>query len=262
MNYNKHQQILNIASSAVLIVIGIVLVLASAVIKKPESQVIMAAEEPIQGYRISPPLALEEIKNVSESKIEWEAAIPGGTNIIIKTAVTPDGDNPPELDDDTVWRGYEIEQAEGSVPIPGIEPGNNLTDLYLWTMQILGSDIEDVSPELHSLTETIKGRVKTEGYRISPEFALSEGAEEEIIKDSRIFWQADERFDGNIEVKVNVLAGGQWTYEQDVVNGERIPGLEPGKDLSGARIQTKTSFIGGPHFYPSLEDIKIFIESE
>ena len=103
---------------------------------------------------------------------------------------------------------------------------------------------------------------KSEGYRISPEFELSNGSEEEIVKDSRIFWQTDERFDGNINVKVNVFTEGEWIYDQEVINGGRIPGLEPGTNLTGARIQTKTSFVGGPDFYPSLKNIKIFIEIE
>lgn len=102
---------------------------------------------------------------------------------------------------------------------------------------------------------------KTEGYRISPEFNLSSGTGE-TVKDSRIFWRADERFDGNIDVKVNVLTDGEWIYDQEVVNGGQIPGLEPGTNLSGAKIQTKTSFVGGPNFYPSLENIKIFLDLE
>ena len=100
----------------------------------------------------------------------------------------------------------------------------------------------------------------TEGYRISPEFNIS--GEDNVVKDSRIFWQADERFDGNINVKVNVFTEGEWNYDQEVINGGQIPGLEEGKSLSGAKIQTKTSFIGGLNFYPSLENVKIFIELE
>ncbi len=100
-----------------------------------------------------------------------------------------------------------------------------------------------------------------EGYRISPVFDFS-GPEK--VKDSRIFWQANERFDGTIKVEVRVSydGGNNWDGWIGVVNGGSIPGLEPGTNLSGAKIQTKTSFVGGPNFYPSLENIKIFIELE
>lgn len=205
------------------------------------------------GYRISEPLSLNEIKNVVESQIRWEADTPLGTSVIVKTAVTDNNSDEPKS-----WVG-----AVNEGPIPGIIEGANLTGKFLWTKQILETDDldnPDATPQLHSLTETITTYVETEGYRISPEFVISRQGD--AVKDSWIFWQADERFDGTINVKVNVFAGGEWNYEQEVVNGGRIPGLEPGKSLSGARIQTKTSFVGGPHFYPSLENIKIFIEIE
>lgn len=243
----------------ILIAVGVILVLAGLVIKKSGLQVVMA-QETISGYRISRPLYLGTIKNVATSSIEWDAAIPVGTRIIIKTAVTANGGSPPDLDY-PMWQEFMINQDQGIRSIPGIEPEMDLSDQYLWMMQVLESDIEGVSPVLYSLKETIIMSARTEGYRISPEFNLSSRAGEKV-KDSRIFWRADEKFDGNIDVKVNVLTDGEWTYDQEVVNGGRIPGLETGTNLSGAKIQTKTSFVGGPDFYPSLENIKIFLELE
>ena len=256
MKFKKFQQISNIKFLTVIAVIGIILVLAGFLIKEPDRQAIKAAET-IQGYRISTPLSLDEIKNVATSSIVWVATIPDGTRIIIKTATTTDGENPPTFDSEE-WR-----IAVSGEGIPGINPGTDLTGQYLWTMQILENDdpTGTPSPQLQSLTEMIRMEARTEGYRISPEFNLS-GEEGEVVKNSQIFWQANERFDGNIDVKVNVFSEGEWFNEKDVVNGGRIPGLEPGKNLSGAKIQTKTSFVGGPDFYPSLENIKIFIELE
>lgn len=233
----------------------IVLVLVGLAIKKLDRQIIMAADGPIQGYRISRPLSLDEIKNVAESKIEWVATIPDEekTRIIIETAVTDSDSEEPE--------SWIVAINGGS--ISGIQKGDDLTDKFLWTKQILENDDPSgtPSPQLHSLTETIRMEARTEGDRISPEFNLS-GEEGKVVKDSQIFWQANERFDGNIDVKVNVFSEGEWFNEKDVVNGGRIPGLEPGTNLSGAKIQTKTSFVGGPDFYPSLENIKIFVELE
>jgi len=96
-----------------------------------------------------------------------------------------------------------------------------------------------------------------EGERTSPEFDISGPY---IVKDSRIFWQADERFEGTIKVEVRVFDGAGWREWQQVTNGASIPGFEANTSLSGVKIKTKTSFVGGPDFYPSLENIKIFIE--
>lgn len=208
-----------------------------------------------EGYRISPPLSLDEIKNVAESKIEWEATTVELTSTTIKTAVTTDGENPPALDSE------EWQAAVSGESIPEIDLGEDLTSQYLWTMQILKTDDPAITPRLHSLTETILMQgIEVAGYRISPGFDISGSY---TVKDSQIFWQADERFNGTIKVEVGVSndGGNNWNWEQ-VANGASIPGLEPGTDLSAAKIQTKTSFLGGPDFYPTLENIKIFIEIE
>lgn len=242
----------------ILIILVVILIISvGLVIKNLDRQVIMAEESPIQGYRISPPLSLDAIKNVATSSIEWDAVIPVGTRIIIKAAITSNGGSPPEIDDPT-WQEFMIEQEEGIRSIPGIELEMDLSGQYLWVMQVLETDNPDVTPELHSLKETIIMSAKTEGYRISPEFELSSGIGE-TVKDSRVFWQANERFDGNINVEVKLSTDGEW---KEAVNGVSIPGLESEKSLAGEKIQTKASFVGGPDFYPSLENIKIFLELE
>ena len=105
------------------------------------------------------------------------------------------------------------------------------------------------------------GQGGTTGYRTSPEFDISGPY---TVKDSQIFWQADERFNGTIKVEVRISydGGSNWSDWEQAVNGTSITGLEPGIDLSAAKIQTKTSFVGGPDFYPTLENIKIFIDLE
>ena len=251
MSYNKYQKLLNIAFLTILIVTGIIFLSLTPIIKNLDSQLVMAQRDPTQGYRISPPLSLGEFKNVTETKIEWLALIPDEdyTRIIIETAVTDS-----DTEEPTSWT-----EATNGGPIPGIE-GGDLSG-FLWTKQTLENDDPDMfpSPELQSLTETIT--MRAQGYRTSPEFDIS-GEWDDMVKDTRIFWQANERFEGDIEIKVSVLSEGEWNYEQDIVNGGRIPGLEPGTRLTGAKIQTKASFIEGLEFYPSLEDIKIFIELE
>jgi len=210
------------------------------------------AQGTIQGYRISAPFSLDGITNATESKIEWEAMIPDEekTRIFIKTAVTNSNSEEPES-----WSEVTINGGQ----IPDIQEGDDLTGKYLWTKQILETDDPTISPQLDTLTETIIMAGETEGSRISPEFDVS-GPEK--VKNSRIFWQAKERFDGTIKIEVNVFDGTAWKGWQEAVNGTGIPGLESGTGLTGAKIQTKTSFVGGPKYYPSLENIKIFIETE
>ena len=255
MNYNKYQQILNITFLAVLIVVGIVLVFASLIIKESGHQIIMAAEGTIEGYRISEPLSLSEITDVTTSSIIWNAVTPLGTNIVIQTAVTDSDSEEPES-----W-----DNATNDETIPGIEKGQDLAGKFLWTKQILQAPegfIHD-TPELKLLTVTISMSGEIEGYRISPALDISGPG---IVKDSRIFWQANEEFNGiinKVEVKISYNGGFSWSEDwMMVANGTSIPGLEPGTDLSAAKIKTKTSFVGGPDFYPSLENIKIFIETE
>jgi len=236
---------------AIIISLLALLFLLDPLVKDISRGAIMAAEDPAFGYRISNPLPLDQFENVVGIKIYWDESIPDeeNTRITIQTAVTDSNTEEP-----TSW-----ENATNGEAIPGIE-GGDLTG-FLWTKQILENDDPDTfpSPQLNSLTEEIT--MKTEGYRTSPEFDIS-GEGGDVVKNARIFWQADERFEGDIDIKVNVLNGGTWVYEQDVVNGGEIPGLEPGTSLSGAKIQTKASFVGGPEFFPSLEYIKIFLELE
>jgi hypothetical protein len=250
MNFNKYQRLSNINFLVIFIIIGIILVLTALVIKDSDHRVVMA-EENIQGYRISPPLFLGTINKVAESKIEWEADIPEGTSIIIETAVTGSDSEIP-----TSWNS-----ATNGGPIPGIEKGASLNNKFLWTKQTLITNNSEITPKLKSLTETIKPELEVEGYRISPVFDFSDSAGEKV-KDSRIFWQSEERFGGKIEVWVKVFCNGEWSDWQEVTNGGRIPGLKPGENLANVKIQTKTTFFGSPEFSPSLENIKIFIETE
>jgi len=241
----------------IILAVGIILVLTGLVIKESDHQVIMAEEGTIEGFRISKPIPLDEITRVSGSNIAWEAYTPSlETDVIIQTAVTGSGTEEPGPES---WVDATNRRA-----IPGIEEGDNLADQFLWTKQILRApEASYETPELKQLIVTISMFEETEGYRISPALDISGPG---IVKDSRIFWQANEEFNGIIEkAEVKVSYNGGFSWSQDwvsVANSTSIPGLEPGTDLSAAKIKTKTSFIGGPDFYPSLENIKIFIETE
>ena len=104
---------------------------------------------------------------------------------------------------------------------------------------------------------------EVEGHRTSLEFDISDDVPgQNIVRESQIFWQADERLDGTIKVEVRVFDGAGWGEWEVVSNGAGIPGLEAGTSLSRVKMKTKTSFFGGPDFYPILKNIKIFIELE
>lgn len=163
-----------------------------------------------------------------------------GANFYYRIDFTSEGTDTPILDEITlIYTKEETAGCETIIPAYGAPDCEGYHSMWTWCK---------CKPE------------KSEGYRISPEFDISRAGEK--VKDSRIFWQADERTEGTIKVKVNVFSGTSWSDWQEVVNGGQIPGLEPGTDLSGAKIQTKISFVGGPDFYPSLENIKIFVEIE
>ena len=99
--------------------------------------------------------------------------------------------------------------------------------------------------------------IETQGYRISSELDISG---EGIVKDSQIFWQADTRLGASIVIETRFYNGETWTDWEAVINGREVPGLNRGTNLETALIQTRASFTGGPEFYPSLNNINIFVE--
>ncbi|MFW5907091.1 MAG: InlB B-repeat-containing protein [Candidatus Natronoplasma sp.] len=97
------------------------------------------------GERISPPLKLDQVDNAGESSIEWDANIPGNTDIKVYTAVTEDETSPPDA-----WN-----EATNGGSIPGINQGDDLTGEYLWTRQVFSTADGSSTPELIKLTEEI-----------------------------------------------------------------------------------------------------------
>ncbi len=216
--------------------------------KPPDTEAtVQFSQDDIEWYNSSRELNGTDILNIGEdNEIDLSGLIWSGANFYYKITFTYYGTDTPVLTPilEQITVNYTKEETAGcGTPVPnyGIPCGDHAS---AWTYC-------KCKPE------------RLEGYRISPEFNLS-GETGETVKDSRIFWQAEERVDGTIKVEVRVSydGGNNWSDWQPIVNGGRIPGLEPGTNLYGATIQTKTSFVGGPDFYPSLENIKIFIELE
>lgn len=103
-----------------------------------------------EGTRTSPPLALDNFARADSTLIEWDGGTDSITTLEIYTAITEDGDNPPT----SGW-----EQATNGQPIPGIDPGQNLSGKFLWCRQVLTSEQPFViTPVLRSLTITMDGQ--------------------------------------------------------------------------------------------------------
>ncbi len=98
-----------------------------------------------EGYRISEPISLQGIVRAGESVIEWNSTEPAGTNMTIYTALTDSDEIGP-----TKWN----ESMNGDA-IPGIGGGENLSDKYLWTKQVLTTNDTGVIPRLHRLSKAI-----------------------------------------------------------------------------------------------------------
>jgi len=101
--------------------------------------------------------------------------------------------------------------------------------------------------------------VESSGSRISAELDISGQG---TVKNSQIFWQADTRFSAPILVEVRFYNGEVWTDWGLAVSRKEVPWLGSGTNLEAALVQTRSSFAGGPDFYPSLKNINLFIEIE
>jgi len=208
------------------------------------------------GFRISNPLSLNEVKRAGSSLIEWTETVFPDTEISVYTKVIISEEMPVSAPE--TWNS-----AINGQPIPEIEGASDLTNHWLWVKQELRTDDPVLSPRLHKLSEKVTQSdivpVKTEGYRVSPEFDISGAGN---AKDSRIFWKADTRSDATIVVETRFYDGQEWTDWQISFNAREIPGIARGADLESAKIQTRVSFSGGPENYPALRSINIFIEAK
>jgi len=162
----------------------------------------------------------------------------------------------PAANDRKAWTAFEENEEYSCIPEEGVSCGSIMSDH--------SQELSDCYGYPPDWTYCKCEQGETVGDRISPEFDISGPY---TVKDSQIFWQADERFDGTISVKVRISHNGgsswpDWETVETVANGASILGLELGTSLSDVKIQTKTSFVGSPYFYPSLENIKIFVELE
>ncbi len=98
-----------------------------------------------RGARISNVLDISDADPVQGSIIKWNFEEPGDSSVKIYTAVTDDGDNPPD------FFSPEWDEATSGDEISGVEGGD-----YLWVKQVLESDGDNI-PELTSLYYGVSG---------------------------------------------------------------------------------------------------------
>jgi hypothetical protein len=223
---------------------------------KTDGDDLVLEDNQTSGYRISNPFSLGEVKYAGDSNIEWVETLEADTEINIYTQVVYSEVIPTEA------TGTWLLATNGQ-PIPEIERSTDLTNYWLWVKQELKTQDVALTPRLHVLTEKILEvdlvPVETEGSRISSELDISG---EGVVKDSQIFWDKNTRLNASIIVETRLLIDEIWTGWEFATNGREIPGLIKGTNLEEVFIQTRTTFTGGPKFYPSLNSINIFIETK
>lgn len=108
-----------------------------------DGHVLMEYDEVFEeAHRISEPLPLEGIVSAGMNRIVWNSTEPVGTEVNIYTAVTESNDTVPAN-----WT-----EAENGEEIQSIEKGEDLTDEYLWTKQVLTSEDEEEIPRIHDMS--------------------------------------------------------------------------------------------------------------
>ncbi len=112
------------------------------------------------GFRISQPLELSEIKGVTGSYINWQADQPGTSTVKIDVAISHSPDTYPL--DQTAWS-----LATPSNPLPGISPGDDLTDKYLWLRQRFYPQDFDYHPQLNWLDLQLEGYTEPSGHLLT-----------------------------------------------------------------------------------------------
>ena len=202
-----------------------------------------------QGTRISNPYSLSEIVFYESSEIVWVNDKPEGTDIKIYTAVN---NNPSAIP--VNW----LEATSGN-SIPGINIGDNLSDKFLWTKIELSTTNTSLTPLLHSLTETISMTGSSFGEAESISFDIFDNDSREI-KNAKIFWQSQEGTDSQIVFEINVYNGSEWLGWEQVKNGNNLLNLENEIMRDDMEIKLKAIFSGNRSSYPSLNEVKIFIE--
>ncbi len=105
-----------------------------------------------EGYRISNPISLDNIKKVTSSNIKWEETLPIDTSIEISVGLNEDNETEPVE--------YTIVE-ENDVLIPVIEANNDLTGKYLWIKQELETENTEETPILKGLKIEILGRISS-----------------------------------------------------------------------------------------------------
>ncbi len=127
---------------------------------------------PPPGERISQPVSLGEIQDLTSSLIEWQSTEPSGTGIDIFTAVNTDNNTPP-----TNWQ-----PAVNGAPLPGLAPGDDLSNQYLWIRQLFRTEDETINPQLHSLAVDVNPLSET-GYWRSNVISMLAGKPELVAMD-------------------------------------------------------------------------------
>lgn len=161
------------------------------------------------------------------TKIEWTATTPTGTTLEVEAAVSTDGGSN--------YGEYQTCTNGGS--IPGITSSTDLSNARLKIKETLNTTDTSITPQLHSLSAYIYVPYKSSGYRykVYDISAVGEAGSSEII------WTENKPASTTIAVKAALSTDGGSTYGdwQTCTNGDAIPGLTQGIDISNARLKVQ-----------------------
>jgi len=196
-----------------------------------------------KGYRVSNPLSLNEINNVTYSNIKWTSTEPSGTSIKIATGINED----PSTEPDTYT------EATNDALIPGISVSDDLTGKYLWIKQELSSNDSETTPSLSSLEVNI-------------ESVMSSAV---VIGKGQDSYQIEMDSDFNITGYVNSneisapVTRGRWyhlmmtfdgTYQNLYIDGE----LERSQSITGSIPINSDALYIGSNFRGMIDDVRLY----
>lgn len=182
------------------------------------------------------------------TKIEWSKTTPTGTTVTVETALSLDGGSTYGT-----WQ-----EATNGGSIPGITAGTDLSNARLKIRETLSTTDTSKTPQLHSLSICIYAPYKSSGYRYK-EYDISNVGK---VGSSRIAWESNVPANTTLTVKAAISTDGGSNYGawQTCTNGQAIPGLTQGMDISNARLKVQEDLATSDGTKtPQLQSLTIYV---
>lgn len=192
----------------------------------------------LEGNRIYS-IDLTPVGKPADSLIEWQETLNGET-ITIETSV----------DGQQTWQ-----QPTNGGSIPNLP--SDLDGVNLDVRQTLNTEDYTVTPILEYLKTEVISAYNATGYRLSPIMDISAT---DTVMNSNITWNWT--LNGQTAtIETNVSLDGTWQGWKTVADGDSIPDLPEGTDISNARLQCRQTLdTADTSVTPAIELLEISIE--